>query len=146
MTGFRLCEVRSNLFLSLVGTKQSGPRLPDCFVPRNDDTVLDAIEMHPSNDILMEYEEVLLRFYPRQVVVNVLNFIFYSINTLMVTPYFHWNLISVDPDDNKFVDCALNAGADFIVTHDRHFKILNLINFPPVRSIDVEAFKSLIKV
>jgi putative PIN family toxin of toxin-antitoxin system len=28
--------------------------------------------------------------------------------------------VSPDPDDDKFVECALAAGADFIVTRDRH--------------------------
>ncbi|MCL2073843.1 MAG: PIN domain-containing protein [Marinilabiliaceae bacterium] len=33
----------------------------------------------------------------------------------------------------KFVDCALNAGADFIVTNDHHFNILKSLNFPHVK-------------
>jgi len=39
-----------------------------------------------------------------------------SQNAVQITPHYKWSLISTDPDDNKFVDCALNAGADFIVT------------------------------
>jgi len=46
-----------------------------------------------SNEILMEYEELLSRFYSSQLASNVLNFLFYSINTLLVMPYFQWNLI-----------------------------------------------------
>ena len=73
-----------------------------------------------------------------------LNFIAYSINTLTVTPYYKWNLITADPDDNKFVDCALNAGADFIVTNDRHFGVLKNIDFPKINVIDIDTFKSII--
>ena len=73
-----------------------------------------------------------------------LNFITYSINTLIVIPYYKWNLITADPDDNKFVDCALNAGADCIVTNDRHFNVLKDINFPKVNVIDIDTFKSII--
>ena len=97
-----------------------------------------------SNEILMEYEEKLTQFYKRQVAGDILNFIFYSLNTLQVTPFFQWNIISVDPDDNKFVDCALNAGADFIVTNDKHFNILKDITFPKVNVIDIGTFKNLI--
>ena len=77
---------------------------------------------------------------------DVLNFIFYSINVLMVTPYFQWNLISADLDDNKFVDCALNAGADYIITNDHHFNVLKSLDFPPIKVIDVETFKNLLKL
>jgi len=99
-----------------------------------------------SNDILMEYEEMLTRFYARQITGDILNFIFYSPSALMITPYFQWNLISVDPDDNKFVDCAINAGADYIVTNDQHFNILRSINFPPIKVIDLETFKDILKL
>ena len=99
-----------------------------------------------SNDILMEYEEMLTRFYSWKITGYILNFIFYSPNALMIAPYFRWNLISTDPDDNKFVDCALNAGADYIVTNDRHFDILKSINFPSIKVIDPETFINLLKL
>ena len=41
--------------------------------------------------------------------------------TSFLTPYYKFNLIKSDPDDNKFVDCAVIANAKFIVTEDRHF-------------------------
>jgi putative PIN family toxin of toxin-antitoxin system len=97
-----------------------------------------------SNEILMEYEEKLTHFYKKQVAGDILNFIFYSLNTLQVTPFFQWNLISADPDDNKFVDCALNSGADFIVTNDKHFNLLKNIAFPKVNVIDIGTFKNII--
>ena len=97
-----------------------------------------------SNEILLEYEEVLTRFFPRKVVDNFLNFIFYSTNTVRVTPFYKWNLITADLDDNKFVDCALNAGADFIVTNDKHFNVLKTLDFPPIKIVDIEIFKEII--
>ena len=99
-----------------------------------------------SNEIFMEYEELLARFYSRQITGYILNFLFYSPNTLMITPYFQWNLISSDPDDNKFVDCALNAGADYIVTNDQHFNILKSINFPSIKVINLKTFKNILKL
>ena len=99
-----------------------------------------------SNEILMEYEEMLVRFYERQIAGDILNFIFYSPHTLLVTPYFQWNLISADPDDNKFVDCALNAGADYLVTNDHHFNVLKSIDFPYIKVTDMENFKQIINL
>ena len=97
-----------------------------------------------SNDILLEYEEVLMRFFPMRVVGNFMHFIVYSTSTLMVTPFYKWNLITTDLDDNKFVDCALNAGADFIVTNDKHFNVLKTLDFPPIKIVDIETFKGII--
>jgi predicted nucleic acid-binding protein len=98
-----------------------------------------------SNDILMEYEELLARFYTKHTAADVMNFIFYSVNVLMITPYYQWNLINADLDDNKFVDCALNAGADYIVTNDRHFTVLKFINFPSINVIDIDTFRKMLK-
>lgn len=49
--------------------------------------------------------------------------------------FYHWNLIEQDPDDNKFVDCAIAGKAHFIVTHDSHFNILHKIPFPKVETL-----------
>jgi len=103
-------------------------------------------KLYFSNDIFFEYEEVLTRFYSSQIVSNFLNFIFYSPNAFQITPYFQWNLITSDPDDNKFVDCALNAGADYIVTNDRHFNVLKPLSFPPIKVIDMDTFKNILNL
>ena len=97
-----------------------------------------------SNEILTEYEELLMRFYSNQLTYNLLNFIINSNHTKQVNPHYKWNLIVADNDDNKFVDCALNAGADFIVTNDRHFNIMDKIEFPPIKVIDIETFKKIL--
>ncbi|MCB9352648.1 MAG: PIN domain-containing protein [Lewinellaceae bacterium] len=31
-----------------------------------------------------------------------------------------------DADDNKFLDCAIAAGAEYLVTHDKDFNILKV--------------------
>lgn len=54
-------------------------------------------------------------------------------------------MISQDPDDNKFVDCAIASNSDWIVTNDKHFHILKGIDFPRVNVISVEDFIHLLK-
>ena len=44
------------------------------------------------------------------------------------------------PDDNKFVDCAIVAGADYIVSEDAHFRVLESIPFPNVSVKRLEEF------
>lgn len=97
-----------------------------------------------TTDIINEYNEVLLRFYPQQFANDVINELLLSINVMKINNYYKWNLISTDLDDNKFVDCALNAGADFIVTNDKHFNVLKSLAFPPIKVIDIDSFKQII--
>lgn len=61
-------------------------------------------------------------------------------STLLFTPYFHFNLIKSDPDDNMFVDCAIVANAKFILTEDKHFNILKQYPFPKVDIIGLDRF------
>ena len=93
-----------------------------------------------SNEILEEYAEVITR----NVGVNVARYVVYSIlerrNTRLITPFYNWNLITADPDDNKFVDCAIAANAKFIVTEDHHFNVLKEISFPAVDIISIDDF------
>lgn len=53
-------------------------------------------------------------------------------------------LISNDPDDDKFVDCAIASSADYLVTHDNHFNILKTVEFPKVEIIDINSLMKLI--
>jgi predicted nucleic acid-binding protein len=97
-----------------------------------------------SNEIIAEYEEQLSSLYPPEVTKNTLHLLMASHNVEKVFPYYRWNLINADPDDNKFADCALNAGVDYIVTNDKHFNVLKNIEFPPIKVIDIETFKKII--
>lgn len=80
----------------------------------------------------------------RNIGVNVARYVVYTIlernNTLQINPYYKWELITRDPDDNKFVDCAISANARFIVTEDKHFDVLKTIDFPKIDVIGIDDF------
>ena len=97
-----------------------------------------------STEMLEEYGELLASFYSVEISESVINTITNAINFTPVIPYFKWNLIVADPEDNKFVDCALNAGVDYIVTNDKHFNILKETNFPYVKVVNIETFKQIL--
>jgi predicted nucleic acid-binding protein len=40
-------------------------------------------------------------------------------------------VISTDPDDNKFCDCAIAAEANFVVAEDNHFNVLKAAGYKP---------------
>ena len=75
-----------------------------------------------TNEILLEYCEIIgRRTGDAQFAEDIVELILSSPNTERVTPFFHFNMITADKDDNKFVDCAVTAGASFIVSNDKHF-------------------------
>gem|GEM_PF-3916758 len=41
---------------------------------------------------------------------------------------------------NKFVDCAIVANTDYIVTSDHHYDVLKYIDFPKVHVLHPEEF------
>jgi len=93
----------------------------------------------------LEYEEQLKSRYSSYSINEKLIKIIEKQNTDLVIPDFKWNLISADPDDNKFVDCAVAANADFIVTNDAHFNILKTVSFPKVNTISLQEFILLLQ-
>ena len=97
-----------------------------------------------TNEILEEYEEIIAQKTTASIAKNVIDLIIKSPNTEQVNTYFHWELITADPDDNKFVDCAFACGATYIVSNDSHFDVLKDIAFPQllVKSLD-DFLKSL---
>jgi len=97
-----------------------------------------------SNEILEEYAEILNRLAGKKTADLVLNTIIECKNVVFLTPYYHFNLITADPDDNKFVDCAIQANARYIVTNDHHYDVLRQIEFPKVGIIKLMDFIQMI--
>lgn len=98
-----------------------------------------------TNEILEEYVEVIGRNISPTVADMVAFTILTRKNVLKFDPHFRFNLIKADPDDNKFVDCAIVSGAKCIVTEDKHFRVLDSISFPHVDIVGIDAFISTLK-
>ena len=93
-----------------------------------------------SNEILTEYEEILTKQTSPGIAQNVIKFILSLPNVIEQQVYFRWNLIHVDPADNKFVDCAIAAGAKYIVTEDKHFNSIRQEEFFTLEILNGDAF------
>ena len=52
-------------------------------------------------------------------------------NVTWIDSTYRLGVITTDPDDNKFVDCAIAAAASFIITEDRHFDCLHTAGYQP---------------
>ena len=93
-----------------------------------------------TTDILEEYEEVLARNINQRVAQYILSALLERAHVQMVDVFFRFRLITADPDDNKFVDCAIASNARYIVTEDRHFEVLEKIDFPKLAVIGIDRF------
>lgn len=94
-----------------------------------------------SNEILSEYEEILAQHASPEVAHNVVEAIARHPKTIYNESYYRFHLLSdVDKDDDKFVDCAITAGADYIVTEDNHFNRLKQIPFPRLNVLTLDEF------
>ena len=96
-----------------------------------------------SNEILLEYEEVLTAKTTSEVASNFTDFLVSFPSVEQVQVFFHWRLIQNDPDDDKFVDCAVAAKAFCIVSEDRHFRPYKMNEHPPLRVLRVDEFKEM---
>ncbi len=97
-------------------------------------------DLYISNEILMEYEEVISKKYNSSIARDVIKALLVLPNVHKISIYYKWSLIKQDIDDNKFVDCAINSNAHLLVTNDKHFNILKELNFPKVRITDIDGF------
>jgi putative PIN family toxin of toxin-antitoxin system len=107
--------------------------------------ILDQkVEVACTNDILIEYEEQIARHWHPQVAWNVIRSLVELPTVTSITIHYNLRLIESDADDNKFVDCAFAANADYIITNDNHFNVLKSIEFPSIPILRIEEFKALL--
>ncbi len=105
----------------------------------------ERYEICVTTEILDEYAEILSKYSSQFLATNTLEVIENAANSVLITRYFAFELIKNDPDDNKFVDCAIASNADFIVTNDGHFNVLKETPFPQVNIISIDDFMVILK-
>ncbi len=98
-----------------------------------------------TNEILTEYYEVCGSRYPKMLIEELVDAMLYFSNIILVTPFFRWNIIYNDPDDNKVVDCAVAGNADYIITNDTDFDVLKRVQFPKITVLTPQQFEMLFK-
>lgn len=98
-----------------------------------------------TTDILAEYAEIIEQHMGHIASESVMGIIENAKNIELITAYYRFNLLK-DVDDNKFVDCAIAANANFIVSHDKDFNILKQIDFPKIKVINTNQFKAVLEI
>jgi putative PIN family toxin of toxin-antitoxin system len=97
-----------------------------------------------TTEILSEYTEIIEQKANVIVANNIAEMLLNLENLSKIEIYFDWKLIEADPDDNKYVAAAIAGSADYLVSNDRHFNVLNNIGFPKINVIDIDTFFRLI--
>jgi putative PIN family toxin of toxin-antitoxin system len=96
-----------------------------------------------TTDILAEYAEIIEEHMGAEASEATMGVLENLPNIVLTNNYFRFHLLQ-DQDDNKFVDCAIAANADFIVSHDKDFNILKKIEFPTVKVVAPESFRTIL--
>ena len=131
----RRAVIDTNCLLASLNRNSPFYRLYELFVS-------EAFEWMLSNEILTEYEEILTQHYSAATAQRVTEILLNAPNTSFQEAHYKWQLIEADPDDNKFVDIAIAANTDYLVTNDRHFEVLKQIEFPRVPIVSLQTFLS----
>lgn len=113
--------------------------------------IVDALRLQQydllvTSSILLEYEEIISQQSSAEVAGNFLNALQNFSNVHEIEPRFQFRLIPQDPDDEKFVDCAVAGQADYLVTNDAHFRQLMEVRFPQIKVLTAQAFLDLLIV
>ncbi|MCF0197431.1 MAG: putative toxin-antitoxin system toxin component, PIN family [Bacteroidaceae bacterium] len=109
-----------------------------------DDFLQGKYRLCVTTDILDEYHEILTQQANSIIADNILQAITNSPYTDMVNSYYRFNIITADPDDNKFVDCAIAGRAKYLVSNDKHFNEVKQCSFPHVDVMTLEEFASIL--
>ena len=103
----------------------------------------EQIEAYSTEEILKEISKVLM--YPkinellkasgigeREIVQRIIE------NSILTRPKFKLSVVKEDVDDNKILDCALQAKVNFVVSEDRH--LLKLKKFKNIKIVTPREF------
>ena len=125
--------IDTNCLLQIIARKSPSRPIWDAFL-------VGRYDLCVSNEILDEYQEILAQQITPTIAENVVLLILNQKNVRLVDPHFRMRLITADPDDNKFVDCAFAAGADYLVSEDNHFHVLRNTSYPKINLVTLDEF------
>jgi uncharacterized protein len=88
-----------------------------------------------SASILLEYEEIAAQRGGVALAgrtMHLLSLVASAYSTVqVVNPSYQFRIVTSDPDDNKFTDCAIAAHADFVITNDSDYLPLRDAGYKP---------------
>lgn len=134
--------VDTNLFISgLFGEGSLSAILQDLWIKQTFDLVT-SIEIMKEVSRVLHYPRIKLQFNVKEETVKRFFRLVFR-KALVTKDLYIIDKITDDPTDNKFLACALEGKADFIVSRDAHMR--NLKQFHGIHIIDVKTFLEKVK-
>lgn len=95
-----------------------------------------GIVVYCSIPILIEYQNVLERDfgYTKKEIDKILDMLFVFLE--IIVPEVKLEIVKDDPDDDKIIECAVEANVKFIITYDKH--LLRLKNYQRIKIVKPE--------
>ena len=99
-----------------------------------------------TTDILSEYAEIFEQKLGSKAASAIMDLIETMPNLLQVNKFYFWQAVEKDPDDNKFIDCAVAANARYLISNDKHFKELKRKPLFEVEIFTFDEFEKAYKI
>ncbi|MEK6848877.1 MAG: putative toxin-antitoxin system toxin component, PIN family [Nanoarchaeota archaeon] len=96
----------------------------------------ENIQIFSSKEIIEEYTEILKRDfdYNEQEIGKIFERVLQFIT--LVVPSVKIDIVKDDTDDNKIIECAVEASADYIISYDKH--LLNIGEYQGIKIVKPE--------
>ena len=128
----------TNCFISCIGKLSPYRNVFDAFLT-------GSYVLCISTEILLEYEEIFLDRWGKDVTENLLSRLIRAKNTELVNVFFNFDLVRLDTDDNKFADTYIASGADYLISNDSKLLALHNLKFPPFQVLNLQNFSAMLK-
>lgn len=132
----RRIVIDTNCLLAILPSKSPYHKVWTNFLSRQ-------LEICVSNEILLEYEEIISEKTSPAFAEAIIKTLINKPNFIRVYPTWRFGYIVADPDDKKFVDCAICGRAELLVSNDKHFNVLKDIGLPYVKVLRIQDFVQL---
>ncbi len=135
--------IDTNLFISGLFAKDSfSAQLQDLWVAQ-DFELVTSIEIIKEISRVLNYPRVKEHFKPKED--NIRRFFRLIFRKAIISKdIYHTDKIADDPTDNKFLACALEKKADYIVSRDPHLR--NLKHYHGIQIVDATTFIEKVKM
>ncbi len=129
--------VDTNLFISgLFGKESLSVKLQDLWIEQELE-LATSMEIIKEVSRVLQYPRIKQKFHPKEKTIKrFFNLIFRK--AIITKDLYKAYKIVDDPTDNKFLACALEAEADYIISRDPHIR--NLKYFHGIQIVDVKEF------
>jgi len=129
--------IDTNCLISCIGKKSLYRNVFDAFLE-------NKITFCANHEIILEYEEIFIKFWGEEVTNNLLGLFETSDNFEQVQVFYNFKLVETDKDDNKFVDTYIAASAMYLISNDAAILSLRKNNFPPLEIFTLQEFSRML--